>query len=269
MTSDPPDGAYVWIWLPGQSKPIVAGLLSRSGKQFVFNYGQSYLNRGDAIAIYHPELPLRAGHLPLLPGLTMPNCIRDGSPDAWGRRVIINRLAGLENNEAAQFEPDELTYLIHSGSDRAGALDFQQSPTVYVPRQGKNASLEELLEATERVAAGTPLTPELDEALRRGTSIGGARPKALVDAHDKKFIAKFSSRDDVYNVVKAELIAMRLAATLGLAVARVELTKSLDKDVLLIERFDRPAADDGWYRTAMVSALTLLELDGMMARYAS
>jgi serine/threonine-protein kinase HipA len=245
MPSEAKDEAYVWIWLPSQTDPVVAGLLSRSGKQFVFNYGQSYLKRSDAIAIYHPELPLRAGHLPLLPELNMPNCIRDASPDAWGRRVLINRLLGLKGDKAAQVELDELTYLLESGSDRTGALDFQQSATNYVPRQRKNASLKELLQSAERVEAGSLLTAELDEALRHGTSLGGARPKAFIDAQHKKYIAKFSSRNDVYNVVKAEFIAMRLAATLGLEVAPVQLEKSLDKDVLLIERFDREKADGG------------------------
>ena len=263
------DEAYVWIWLPGQTEPVVAGLLSRAGNQFVFNYGQSYLSRQGAIAIYHPELPLKEGRLPLLPGLTMPNCIRDASPDAWGRRVLINRLLGLKGQKAGQVELDELTYLLQSGSDRTGALDFQQSPSEYIPRQRTNASLDELQQASERVEDGTPLTPELDQALRHGTSLGGARPKALIDSGIKKYIAKFSSRTDVYNVVKAEFIAMRLARKVGLDVASVELTKSLDKDIVLIERFDRRRLKNGWGRHAMVSALTLFELDEMMARYAS
>src|SRR5690606_7349445 len=41
------------------------------------------------------------------------------------------------------------------------------------------------------------------------------------------------------------------------------------KDVLLIERFDRTRTPNGWTRRAMVSALTMLGLDEMMARYAS
>ncbi len=269
MNSENDNEAYVWIWLPGKLEPVVAGLLSRSDDQLVFNYGQSYLARDNAIAIYHPELPLRQGRLPLLPGLTMPNCIRDASPDAWGRRVLINRLLGLKGKNAAQTELDELTYLLESGSDRSGALDFQRSATEYVPRQRKTASLDELLHSAERVEAGIPLTAELDEALRHGTSLGGARPKALIDAGAAQYIAKFSSRTDIYNVVKAEYIAMRLASEVGLEVAPVQLRKVLDKDVLLIERFDRQETKAGWSRRAMVSALTMLELDEMMARYAS
>jgi serine/threonine-protein kinase HipA len=62
---------------------------------------------------------------------------------------------------------------------------------------------------------------------------------------------------------------MRLASLIGLNVASVALTKSSKKDVLLIERFDRNHTGQGWQRKCMVSALTLLGLDEMMARYAS
>ena len=67
----------------------------------------------------------------------------------------------------------------------------------------------------------------------------GVRPKALIQAQNRKYIAKFSSSTDLYSVVKAEFIAMRLAALAGLNVAPVQLTKAAGKDVLLIERFDR------------------------------
>lgn len=267
MTSD--TEAYVWIWLPGTPTPVVAGLLSRQGRQLVFNYGRSYLARADAIPIYAPELPLQPGVIALLPDLSMPSCIRDASPDAWGRRVLINCQLAIKGSAAANIELDELTYLLESGSDRIGALDFQRSPTHYVPRQGKNATLEELLTAAEKVERGQPLASELDQALQHGTSLGGARPKVLIEDRECKFIAKFSASNDLYNVVKAEFIAMRLAATVGLDVAPVHLTAALGKDVLLIERFDRVRQGAYWQRRAMVSALTMLELDEMMAAYAS
>ena len=273
MTSNHNNEAFVWIWLPGETEPVVAGRLEAENSKIVFNYGKSYLARvGDqppAISIYDPELPLKAGVLPLLPGLAIPGCIRDAGPDAWGRRVIINQKLGRKSVDTDTAELDELTYLLESGSDRIGALDFQYSPTEYVPRTANNVSLEELLESAERVEKGQPLTPELDQALFRGSSIGGARPKALIQNRGKKYIAKFSSSTDLYSVVKAEFIAMRLAQIAGLNVAPVELVKAAKKDVLLIERFDREPKGDDWTRKAMISALTLLGLDDMMARYAS
>lgn len=262
-----PEEAFVWLWLPGTAEPVAAGRLVRSGKTFVFHYGQSYLARADAIPIYEPELPLRPGLLPLPPGLIMPSAIRDSSPDAWGRRVIINRMTGLLGEAAAAAELDELTYLLESGSDRVGALDFQRSPSRYEPRLS-HAPLDELLEAAERVEKGVPLSPELGQALQHGTALGGARPKAQVDAGDRKYIAKFSTSNDLYAIVKAEFLAMRLAAKAGLDVAPVTLDHALGKDVLLVERFDRAHLGNAWSRRAMVSALTLLELDEMLAAYA-
>lgn len=270
MPSDGPyREAFVWVWLPGETQPVVAGKLTADGDHLVFNYGQSYLTRARAIALYEPELPLRNGLIPLLPDLSMPACIRDASPDAWGRRVIINRKLGLKGVAADAGQLDELTYLLESGSDRIGALDFQRSATDYVPRGTGDASLEALVQAAEHIERGLPLSPELDQALQHGTSLGGARPKAQIVDGARKYIAKFSSMTDLYHVVKAEFVAMRLAARAGLNVAGVSLTRSLNKDVLLIERFDRMHTPAGWRRRVMVSALTMLALDEMMARYAS
>ncbi|WP_404398461.1 type II toxin-antitoxin system HipA family toxin [Idiomarina loihiensis] len=265
--------AYVWIWLPGETTPVVAGKLEADGENLFFNYGKNYLARVNdepaAIPIYEPELPLKPGILPNLQGLTMPGCIRDAAPDAWGRRVVINKLQGKRGSNVDTAVLDELTYLLESGSDRIGALDFQLSPTEYVPRSARNATMEELIESAERVEKGIPLTPELDQALYHGSSIGGARPKALIEQDGIKYIAKFSASNDLYSVVKAEFIAMRLASLAGLNVAPVQMAKAAGKDVILIERFDRKQNKSGWMRKPMVSALTLFELDDMMARYAS
>ncbi|MFW7357808.1 MAG: type II toxin-antitoxin system HipA family toxin [Brucella sp.] len=261
--------AFVWTWLPGATEPVVAGRLDQDGERLLFTYGASYRRRKSAIPIYEPELPLQEGVIAPINGLTMASCIRDGSPDAWGRRVIINRLTGKKPDAAGVPEISELTFLLQSGSDRIGALDFQASATEYVPRLAAQASLDELMEAAALIEKGVPLTPALDQALNHGTSIGGARPKALIDDGTKKFIAKFSATNDTYSVVKAEFIAMKLAAACGLNAAPVSMTRAAHKDVLLIERFDRTHTKDGWTRRAMVSALTMLGLDEMMARYAS
>lgn len=266
--------AYVWIWLPNETDPVVAGKIEVDGGKLMFNYGKSYLERINdtdkpAISLYEEELPLKEGEIPLLDGLNMPSCIRDGAPDAWGRRVIINKKLGVKGKDIDTAQLDELTYMLESGSDRIGALDFQQSAIEYVPRLSANASLDELLESAERVQKGVPLTPELDQALFHGSSLGGARPKASIEDDDKKYIAKFSASSDIYNVVKAEYIAMRLAEEIGLNVAPVQITSAAGKDVILIERFDRIKVDAGWQRKSMLSALTLFGLDDMMARYAS
>ncbi|UTW11420.1 type II toxin-antitoxin system HipA family toxin [Marinobacterium rhizophilum] len=273
MTSKKEKEAFVWIWLADETEPVVAGRLEADNGRLLFNYGRSYLERvhdmSPAIPIYEPELPLKSGVIPPLPGLSIPSSIRDAAPDAWGRRVIINKILSLKRKDVDTAELDELTYLLESGSDRIGALDFQRSPTEYIPRAAQTVSMEELLESADRVEKGVPLTPELDQALFHGSSIGGARPKASIEDQGKKYIAKFSSSTDLYDVVKAEFIAMRLAAHAGLKVAPVLLKRVANKDVILVERFDRLGSEQGWKRRSMVSALTILGLDDMMARYAS
>jgi serine/threonine-protein kinase HipA len=273
MTSDAvreaPREAYVWTWLPDRVEPVVAGRLAYTPLGLQFNYGRSYLARRDALPLYLPELPLRNGVLPLPTGLSMPGCLRDAAPDAWGRRVILNGLLGRAARDVDPMQLDELSYLLQSGSDRIGALDFQMSATHYTPREGGDASLQELLESAERIEAGLPLAPALSQAIQHGTSVGGARPKATLTDHGRKRIAKFSSSTDVQPVVKAEFVAMRLATLAGIDAAPVELMRVSGKDVLLVDRFDRVVDGDRWRRRAVVSALTLLGLDEMMAAYAS
>ncbi len=258
---------YVWVWLPGQTQPVVAGRLRRRADGTTgFLYGQSYLARNSAIALYAPELPLRPGEiLPQAP-MALASCIRDGAPDAWGRRVILNRLIGRHAGD----DLDELTFLAESGSDRIGALDFQHSATDYNPRTGGDATLGQLQDAAGYVERGDRLPPDLEVALNHGTSIGGARPKALLSEGGTGWVAKFSLQNDIFSVVGAEFLAMRLAAHAGLNVATVRLAQAGGRDVLLVRRFDRVSTPEGAQtRRAIVSALTILGLDEMEARYAS
>jgi serine/threonine-protein kinase HipA len=267
MSSEAPRRAFVWIWLGEASEPVVAGRLDEEGGETTFVYGQSYLQRDDAISLYTPELPLVEQRIRPLPELDAPGCILDARPDAWGQRVIMNRLIGPASAETDPADLGLLTFLLESGSDRVGALDFQQSPENYVPRGRENATLDELATSARRVEEGIPLSPVLDAALVHGSSIGGARPKALIDDGARRLIAKFSSTTDTFAVVKGEYVAMKLAARVGLNVAPVELTQALGKTALLVERFDRARGSD--QRRALVSVLTILGLNELAAGHAS
>lgn len=263
MTISEPSEAYVWVWLPDADEPIVAGRLDLEGPMISFTYGQSYLGTPGAVPLYLPELPLRRGRIDPLVG-DIAGCIADAGPDAWGQRVVLNRKLGRGGNDTADL--NALTYLLESGSDRIGALDFQDSPRSYTARTTDATTLDELAESVERVERGIPLSPALDQALLHGSSIGGARPKALIRDGNRRLIAKFSSSTDTYPIVKAEFVAMRLAQLCGLGVANVELAEAMGRDVLLVERFDRPG---GGRRLMTVSALTVLGLSEIEGRYAS
>ncbi len=266
MTSEPPREAFVWTWLPDSTEPVVAGRLEVSGDMVDFTYGRSYLARREAISLFDQELPLQPGRIPPPPGMPLAGCIADAGPDAWGQRVVMNRLLGAAGRDADPADLSPLTYLLQSGSDRTGALDFQRSSQTYVAREDGVDDLEQLMSAATQVEEGIALPPSLADALLAGSSIGGARPKATLRDEDRSLIAKFSATDDRYAVVKGEFVAMKLAQLAGLEVATTALTQVMGRDVLMVERFDRPG---GGRRRAVVSALTLLGLGEMLGRYAS
>jgi serine/threonine-protein kinase HipA len=255
--------AFVWVWLPGAKDAVPAGRIDLQERStLVFTYGRRYLDRSDAVSLFLPELPLVPG--PQIPFTSsVAGCIRDAAPDGWGQRVIENRLARTSSRTG---EFGLLTYLLESGSNRIGALDFQLSATEYVRRGQPGATVADLIASADRVEAGEPLSPELDAALLHGTSIGGARPKAVLVDGDKHLIAKFSSRADTVPVVQFEFVGMELARRSGVTTAPVQLINVAGRQTLLVERFDRLGTD---HRRSMVSALTVLGLDERGARHAS
>jgi serine/threonine-protein kinase HipA len=255
----------VWTWLRGETGPVIAGCLVECAHGTSFSYHASYQDRADAIPLYLPELPLQPGALPFPAGATLPGAIRDAAPDSWGRRVI----ASSQHSELDFAEMNELNVLLESGSDRIGAIDFQISDATYISRAPSDGPLAEIGVGVGLVDAGRPLPRHLRLLIRYRCAAGGARPKVTVEVDGRPAIAKFTSATDRHDVVKAEFVTMRLASLSGLNVAPVNLVNNGGKAVLLVDRFDRHQSDDNWYRRHMVSALTILGLDEMTARYAS
>jgi serine/threonine-protein kinase HipA len=258
MTSE---DAFVWTWLPGAADPVVAGRVYQEGAELRFNYGQSYLRRNDAITLQPFGLPLEEGPQRPAIGLDAHGVIRDAAPDSWGMQVILRRRVGLDTQDTDALPL--LTYLLESGSNRVGALDFQTTSGHYEARTS-DGTLTELVEAGDRLARGLPFSPELDEALTYSTAIGGARPKALLVDGDRQLIAKFSVSSDSFPWMQAEAVGMELARRCGVNAAPTRLTKAAGRDVLLVERFDRPG---GGSRRHVLSALTLLGLNELAARH--
>ncbi|GAB3541739.1 type II toxin-antitoxin system HipA family toxin [Arthrobacter tecti] len=257
---------YVWAWLPEATAPVPAGRLREGAPgQFSFDYGRRYLERGNAISLA-PTLPLSERTFGPTGSMGLPGALRDASPDAWGRRVVQYQVTGDRGDDADTGDLDERTYLLNSGSNRFGAIDFQRSVTDYVPRSAAPAPLETLLNAADLVEAGGDLPFELERALLSGTAMGGARPKSVIHDSGREYIAKFTASNDHFPVVGAEAASMFLAEKAGLNVARTRVESVLGRGVLLVERFDR-TSDGG--RILATSALTLTGLDELQARSGS
>lgn len=237
-----------------------------------FGYGRRYLARPDAVPVDPVSLPLSCapGDEMRYPPATPPmfGAIRDAAPDFWGRRVIEARLK-LPPNGAP-----ESVYLLQAGTHRFGALDFRPTRDS-APVAGlvpADTELEYLLEAADRIVAGEPV-PDRLSAIFEVASVGGARPKALVNHGGRQYLAKFPDRSDTFDVPAVERGCLELAREAGLAVPQTAWRELADgRRIMLIERFDREARVDGGYRRHAVSALTLLgrhEMDSLGTPYAA
>lgn len=258
MTTSTSEPVYVWAWLRGESTPVPAGVLERrsGSSDLSFRYGEKYMRRTNALPLYGLPFDGPTWH-GATANLGMPAAIRDAAPDAWGRRVILQSVRPQSQDAN---ELDEVIYLMRSGSNRLGALDFQASPRDYVPRV-EAGTLDQLLSAAAMIEAGVHVPAHLERALLHGTAIGGARPKALLVDGGRQLLAKFSSSTDPYDVVGAEAASIYLAARAGIAVTDAALVQSLGRKVLVMDRFDRIGVDAGHDKRRMVvTGLTILRL---------
>src|SRR5690606_6289844 len=258
MTSE----LFVYIVLPGQTAFVTAGRFELSPDRLGnprgrFVYGHRYLERHDAVPLDPLELQLEERTFETLRMRGLFGVLRDAGPDYWGRR-IIEKHAGVA-------VLGELAYLLQSPDDRAGALGFglnvappsparSFNPTLALPR------LQELAHALLRDEAGADHPDQLQtqDLLLMGTSMGGARPKAVVEDQHALWIAKFNRPDDRWNHARVEHAMLRLAHECGIRVAQSRLVQVGTRDALLVRRFDREHGESGYLRARMLSALTLL-----------
>lgn len=243
---------YIWVHLPGEADPVVAGRLevaqTAARKVGKFNYGQSYLSRQNAVPIDPVSLPLKKGIWTFTDLGGYPGAIIDACPDAWGKRVI-DRLKG------EQAFPQG--YLLLNDPGRAGCLSFSRSPDEPPePLESREFSLSDLLAAATAVEAGQPVDRELLKALHPGT--GGARPKCNIIEDGAVWIAKFPSGDDrLLSIPRLEHATMSLARHCGIDAAETRIRVVDGRDVCLVRRFDRYSENGRIYRRGFLSARTV------------
>ena len=254
---------YVYIVLPGTTEFVTAARFriskTREGEPVgELIYGKQYLACPDAVALDPVELQLMETQFRTTRMHGFFGAIRDAMPDYWGRCVIERNLYPII--------PDEFLYLLQGPDDRAGALGFGLNVVPPAPQKKFNRTLNlaVLQETAEALIKGTPQKLSSDQQqvqalLLQGTSMGGARPKAVIEDSAHLWVAKFSSPTDRWNQPCVEHAMLVLAKKCGIQVAESKLTRVAGKDVLLVKRFDRAYANSGYFRYRMVSALTLLQ----------
>ena len=256
---------YVYITLPGETEFVTAGKFelttNRQGNPAgKFVYGRSYLVRDNAVPIDPIELKLstKTYETNILKGVF--GALRDASPDYWGRRVI--------EKYKGQTQLGEIDYLLYSPDDRAGALGFglNQEPPAPSRKFNQTMELERLQELADLIITDEDLPegPEAEQAQKLmvgGTSMGGARPKAIIEDESGLWIAKLRHPEDKWNDARVEHAMLMLARECGLQVAESKVVTIGEHDAVLVKRFDREKTTAGYRRGRMLSALTLLRSD--------
>ena len=260
---------YVYMYLPESVQAVTAGRLRiQSNRQGVtmgqFVFGREYLKRPDAVEVdpLYLKLSRSTYDTVLMEGIF--GALRDAGPDFWGRR-IIEKHAGVSQLR-------ELDYLLFSADDRGGALGFGlgKEPPAPVRRFNKTVDLARLQALADMIVSGeqgkepsaSPNSMQmLEDLLLIGTSMGGARPKTVVEDNDGLWLAKFNRTDDRWDNARVEHAMLVLARLCGLAAAESRIEHVAGRSVLLVKRFDRKPTETGYHRARMVSALTLLGAD--------
>jgi serine/threonine-protein kinase HipA len=238
---------HVFTDLGAGQLPVGTAYVDPRSLATAFAYSSDYLSARGAYQV-DPAFPLAAGQH-YSGGL--PGCFRDASPDRWGRNLLRKAWTGKR-------AISELDFLLGvSDETRIGALRFATAPDGPVLAEGtrvpKLVQLPRLMAAADEAATADGLGG-VKELLSAGTgSLGGARPKAVVEDDGHQWLAKFAHGSDAWSVPAWEKTVSDLAARAGVAVPPTRLHRVGGAHVLLSRRFDRNSL-----RVGYLSAMTLL-----------
>ena len=249
--------------------PTLMGILyvnSLKGEEsYSFEYDREWLKKTSLKITLDPELmPYSGRQYPF--GKTIFGLFSDSSPDRWGR-VLMNKreriLAGKEGRKPAKLYDSDYLLGVYDET-RLGGIRFKTEPNGAFLSDDKEtaappwASLRALEEASRNFEnEDTALSEKwLNQLIRPGSSLGGARPKATVmDPKEQLWIAKFPSRNDENDSGAWEMVTHDLARICGLHVPEAKLEKfSKLGSTYLVKRFDRILNK----RVHFASAMTLL-----------
>lgn len=251
-------GCFVFITLPGQVNQVVAGRLDVREDGVRFVYARSYQDRADAVAIDPYDLHSISADVAFKTqeGEEMFPSLRDAAPDFWGR-TVMNLVAGRDLTE--------IEYLMAAPDDRAGALGSGVDAQPPVPLRDFNriSDLPGLLHLAEMISecqeTGTVASAEDAERFRRvKTSIGGARPKIVIEDDDGLWLAKLSRSSDEYDIPRVEKTMLDLAENCGICVPQSKIVNVGGKSVFFVKRFDREKTENGYLRHRLISGVTIL-----------
>lgn len=249
----PGDVLYLW-WLANPAAPRLVGELrmARTLKGVSLAYAQEWLASGFALS---EDLPLAAGEFFPAEKETAAGAVDDARPDRWGERVIRAldkppRLAVLD-------------FLFFAGDQRFGALGVSASAREYLardtgplPRLADAQAVEALV---RQILSGEPVEEAQRRLITPGTTLGGARPKALLNLDGHPWVLKFNEPGEPIDTPLVEHATMTLAAQAGIRAAPTRAVPLRQGHAVAVQRFDREA---GGLRRHALSANVALKAAG-------
>lgn len=116
------------------------------------------------------------------------------------------------------------------------------------------AKLLEFSQAAEKDDRGE-LPAQVEELIEPGTSLGGARPKNVVEDDEGLWIAKFPAKTDRWSNARVECAMLALARECGLRSCDSPVVRVADAEILLVRRFDRIKVKGGYFLEERMSPL--------------
>jgi serine/threonine-protein kinase HipA len=227
------DVLYLW-WLGRPQAPVLIGDLQfvRMQRSVSLRYDANWLAQGFALS---EDLPLLDQEFIAADKDAVVGAVDDARPDRWGERVIrfIDRPARLSLME----------FLFLAGDDRFGALGVSLSRSAYEPRRlgplPQMNEVEDVQAVVQKVMAGESVAEDLKRLITPGVTMGGARPKALVNLDGQQWVVKFSEPGESLDAPLIEHAAMSLSSLAGIRAAQTMPVPLKRGHAVAVRRFDR------------------------------
>ncbi|MFW2013705.1 type II toxin-antitoxin system HipA family toxin [Acinetobacter bereziniae] len=252
-----------YIFLDIGDKPIIVAQCSFDQPIYRFIYGLTYIGNPKAFALDPINMPF------IHPNREMQSNAKDGfgvladaTPDKWGRNLT----------KALHKRPplNQIEWLIAAQGSAVGCLVASLSKSqikntdsnkIHFDDVKRYIKIAKVVEHHEDMATintiSMQMTNTLEKLVHHGSSMGGARPKIIVQHKGIEWIAKLNKESDLFDNARVEYACMKMAKSIGINTSHVELEEVAGSPILMVKRFDRNCSER---KKHYISANSLLNI---------
>lgn len=231
-----------YVFLDVGDKPTIVAQYSFDKPIYRFIYGASYIQNPKAFALdpinmpfLNPNREIQTNHWDGF------GVLADATPDKWGRNLTKELHGRIPLNQ--------IEWMIASQGNAVGCLvaslskskikDAEKADFSDVRRYLKIAKAIERYDFLSKNKMSYGEKNALEKLIHHGSSMGGARPKIVVQHNGIEWIAKLNKQSDLFDNARVEYACMRMAKAIGINTSHVELEEVSGNPILMVQRFDR------------------------------